>query len=112
MAEYAHSLCTWDMHMNDAFNARSKPATEPKARPTQTTDKAKRQPTNVSLPADLLDRARKLDINLSRACERGLREEVQEVEARRWAEQNTDLVKAYTAMVEREGLPLAKYRTF
>jgi antitoxin CcdA len=41
-----------------------------------------------------------------------LREEVQEVEARQWAEQNAELVKAYTVMVEREGLPLAKYRTF
>lgn len=71
-----------------------------------------RKPTNVSLPSDLLERARELNVNVSRASERGLREEVQEVEARQWAEQNAELVKAYTAMVEREGLPLAKYRTF
>ena len=82
------------------------------AQAPQNAEKGKRQPTNLSLPAELLDRARQLKVNLSRACERGLREAVQEVEARQWAEENADLVKAYTAMVEREGLPLAKYRTF
>jgi antitoxin CcdA len=74
--------------------------------------KVTRKPTNVSLPSDLLERAKELNVNVSRASERGLREEVQEVEARQWAEQNAELVKAYTVMVEREGLPLAKYRTF
>jgi antitoxin CcdA len=49
---------------------------------------------------------------LSRASERGVREEIQEAEARHWAEDNADLVAAYTAMVDRDGLPLAKYRTF
>ena len=112
MAEYAQELCTWEMHMTDAFVAQ--PASTPavQAQKSQIAEKIKRQATNVSLPSDLLDRARKLDVNLSRACERGLREEVQEVEARQWAEQNAELVKAYTAMVEREGLPLDKFRTF
>jgi post-segregation antitoxin (ccd killing protein) len=53
-----------------------------------------------------------LGINLSRASERGVREEIQETEARRWADDNAELVAAYTAMVERDGLPLAKYRSF
>jgi antitoxin CcdA len=50
--------------------------------------------------------------NVSRVSERGACDEVQAVEARQWAERNTDLVSAYTAIVEREGLPLAKYRSF
>ena len=79
---------------------------------SEKTAKVTRKPTNVSLPSDLLERAKELNVNVSRASERGLREEVQEMEAREWAEQNAELVKAYTAMVEREGLPLAKYRTF
>jgi hypothetical protein len=29
-----------------------------------------------------------------------------------WAEQNAELLIAYTAMFEREGLPLERYRTF
>jgi antitoxin CcdA len=71
-----------------------------------------RKSTNVTLPPDVLDRAKELGINLSRASERGVREEIQETEARRWADDNAELVAAYTAMVEREGLPLAKYRSF
>jgi antitoxin CcdA len=71
-----------------------------------------RKSTNVTLPPDVLERAKELGINLSRASERGVREEIQETEARRWADDNAELVAAYTAMVERDGLPLAKYRTF
>jgi antitoxin CcdA len=71
-----------------------------------------RKSTNVTLPPEVLDRAKELGINLSRASERGVREEIQETEARRWADDNAELVAAYTAMVERDGLPLAKHRTF
>ena len=44
-----------------------------------------RKSTNVTLPPEVLERARQLGINLSRASERGVREEIQEAEARRWA---------------------------
>jgi antitoxin CcdA len=71
-----------------------------------------RKSTNVTLPPEVLERAKQLGINLSRASERGVREEIQEAEARRWADDNAELVAAYTAMVDRDGLPLAKYRTF
>jgi antitoxin CcdA len=71
-----------------------------------------RESTNVTLPPEVLDRAKELGINLSRASERGVREEIQEAEARRWADDNAELVAAYSAMVERDGLPLAKYRMF
>ena len=71
-----------------------------------------RKSTNVTLPVEVLDRAKELGINISRASERGVREEIQEAEARRWADDNAELVAAYSAMVERDGLPLSKYRTF
>lgn len=72
----------------------------------------RKKPTNVSLPTDLIDRARELGVNVSQASEQGVRQAIQEIEARQWAEQNAELVKSYNSMVEREGLPLAKYRTF
>lgn len=75
-------------------------------------ERGSRKPTNITLPQQLLERARQLDINVSRASERGIRDEIREVEARRWAEENAELVAAYTNMVKRDGLPLAKYRTF
>ena len=40
-----------------------------------------------------------------------MREEIQETEARRWADDNAELVAAYTVMLETDGLPLSKYRT-
>jgi antitoxin CcdA len=74
--------------------------------------KAVRKATNVSLPVDLLDRAKKAGVNVSRASERGLLEEVQAVEAARWAQENDAVIKAYNAMIERDGLPLEDLRTF
>lgn len=74
--------------------------------------KVTRKPTNVSLPTDLLERARELNVNVSRASERGLREEVQAAEARAWAERNADFIAEMNARIERDGLPLEEYRMF
>jgi antitoxin CcdA len=72
--------------------------------------KATRKPTNVSLPTDLLDRAKQLDVNISRASERGLREEVHEAEARAWATQHADFISELNARIEHDGLPLEEHR--
>lgn len=77
-----------------------------------TKSKVTRKPTNVSLPIDLLERARELDVNVSRASERGLREEVQAAEARVWAEKNADFIVEMNARIERDGLPLEEHRMF
>ncbi|TFE37151.1 post-segregation antitoxin CcdA [Paraburkholderia dipogonis] len=87
-------ICNMEVNMGKALEARP------------------RKSTNVTLPPEILERAKQLGINLSRASERGVREEIQEAEARRWANDNAELVAAYTAMVDRDGLPLAKFRTF
>lgn len=74
--------------------------------------KTSRKPTNVSLPTDLLDRAKQLGVNISRASERGLREEVHEAEARAWATQHADFISELNARIERDGLPLEEHRMF
>lgn len=71
-----------------------------------------RKPTNVSLPSDLLDRAKQLDVNISRASERGLRQEVYEAEARAWAAQHAGFVAELNARIEKDGLPLEAHRMF
>lgn len=78
----------------------------------QTPLKVTRKPTNVSLPADLLDRAKELSVNVSRASERGLREEVEAAEARLWAEKNADFIAEMNVRIERDGLPLEEFRMF
>lgn len=92
------------------------PAAQPdavkRAAKARAPSKVTRKPTNVSLPTDLLERARELNVNVSRASERGLREEVQAAEARAWAERNADFIAEMNARIERDGLPLEEYRMF
>jgi antitoxin CcdA len=71
-----------------------------------------RKATNVSLNTDLLDQARALEINISRACERGLVEQIEEVRAARWREENRTAIVSSNDYVDRKGLPLAGYRRF
>lgn len=71
-----------------------------------------RRPTNVSLDGDLVDEARALDINISRACEEGLERTVRDERRRRWIEENREAMEASNEYVRKHGLPLAKYRMF
>jgi antitoxin CcdA len=71
-----------------------------------------RQPTNVTLPRDLLRQARELDINLSQACERGLSAEIIAAREKRWLEENAEAFDDWNDHVEQHGLPLAAFRQF
>jgi antitoxin CcdA len=71
-----------------------------------------RRPTNVSLDAALVDQARSLDINISRACEEGLERTVREERKRRFIEENKEAFEEYNRFIAENGLPLAKYRMF
>jgi antitoxin CcdA len=71
-----------------------------------------RRATNISLSAALLEEARGLGINVSRACERGLAGEIAEVRAQLWGEKNREAIASSNDWVERNGLPLAQYRQF
>ena len=68
----------------------------------------RRRPTKLSLDTGLVDEARRLGLNLSRAAEEGIRREA----ARRWQEENAESLRQMNAYVEKHGLPLAKYRMF
>lgn len=71
-----------------------------------------RRPLNVSLPTGLIEEARKLDINLSRACEQGIGTAIKAERERRWKQQNAQAIADYNRWVEDNGLPLAGYREF
>ncbi|SEJ63393.1 antitoxin CcdA [Sphingobium sp. AP50] len=73
---------------------------------------AARKATNLSLDVDLVADAKELGINLSRACEEGLRKEIAAERGRRWQEENAVGIAASNAYVEKYGLPLEKYRMF
>jgi antitoxin CcdA len=71
-----------------------------------------RRATNVSLDQSLVEAARELDINLSRACEQGLAREIKATREARWLEENSEAIQSWNDYVAEHGLPLAKYRQF
>ncbi len=71
-----------------------------------------RRPTNISLDAAMIDDAKELGINISRACEEGLAKQISEERGRRWLKENRAAIESSNAWVEEHGLPLAKYRPF
>jgi antitoxin CcdA len=75
-------------------------------------DDAPKRPTNLSLNAKVLDAARELGMNLSQTVDALLTEEVRKRYWERWNEENKEAIEHYNQRIEREGLPLAKYRTF
>jgi antitoxin CcdA len=75
------------------------------------TDTPKR-PINLSINAHTLDQAKKLGMNLSKTVDAFLQEEVKRRYWEQWNEENAQAIDHYNARIEREGLPLAQYRTF
>lgn len=65
---------------------------------------ASKRPANVSVRAELLDKAKRLGINLSRTLEDRLAELVREAEAREWLARNRRALDAYNKRIEREGI--------
>lgn len=75
-------------------------------------DGAPRKPTNLSLDPRLLEEARALGVNLSRAAETGLREAVRAAKGAVWLEENAEAIQSSNDWVAKNGLPLDKYRQF
>ena len=73
---------------------------------------APKKATNVSISETLLADAKELQINVSRAAEAGLDRAIAEKRAEIWLEENLEALQSSNDYVERNGLPLAKYRQF
>ncbi len=73
---------------------------------------ASKKPTNLSLNSKVLEMAREMGMNVSQTVDTLLAAEVRRCYWEKWNEENKDAVAEYNTRVERDGLPLAKYRTF
>lgn len=71
-----------------------------------------RRATNVSLDASSVDEARQLGINLSQACELGLKQAISEARSVIWREENKAAIEAYNESIDRNGIPLEDLRIF
>ncbi len=75
-------------------------------------DNAAKRATNLSLNSKVLEMARELGMNISQTVDSLLAEEVKRRYWEKWAEENKEAMEAYNARIAKEGLPLAKYRSF
>lgn len=74
--------------------------------------KITKRAVNLSLNAKVLDSARELGMNLSATVDVLLAEAVKKRYWERWNEENRQAIAHYNDRIEREGVPLARYRTF
>jgi antitoxin CcdA len=71
-----------------------------------------RKSTNLSLPETLVVEAKALGISLSRAAERGLKEEIAEKRAAQWLDENREAIESWNSHVDEHGVPLGRFRQF
>lgn len=75
-------------------------------------DNAPKKATNLSLNSKVLEAAREMGMNVSQTVDELLVAEVKRRYWERWNEDNREAIAEYNARIAREGLPLAKYRSF
>jgi antitoxin CcdA len=75
-------------------------------------ENAAKRPTNVSVNSDLLDKAKRLGINLSQALESRLAELVAARLREQWLEENEGAIEAYNRRIEKSGAFGDDVRTF
>lgn len=63
-----------------------------------------KQRLNVTVRADLIERARAAKLNLSSVIEESLELKLRKAEAERWAEENAEAIAYHNARIERDGL--------
>ncbi|WP_027166700.1 type II toxin-antitoxin system CcdA family antitoxin [Mesorhizobium sp. WSM3224] len=78
----------------------------------QSNGKSQRKSVNTSIDSRLIEEAKALGINMSRAAEQGIAKAISAEKTRRWQEENKAALESSNEYVKRNGLPLAKYRLF
>jgi antitoxin CcdA len=73
---------------------------------------ANRRATSMTMDSQLLDDARALGVNVSRAAEAGLTMALKEAREAAWKRDNADAIAYWNTYVEENGLPLADMRQF
>lgn len=79
---------------------------------TYSKEKSLKKATNLTLNTEVLAEAKKLGINISKACDAYLESLVKQEKERRWQLENSEFIASYNKTVNEEGLPLDQWRTF
>jgi antitoxin CcdA len=77
-------------------------------------EKAKpvRRPVNVSLPSQMIDEARRFNLNVSSIAEKALESVLAEARIAAWQEEQAVGIEALNQLAERQGIPLSAHRKF
>lgn len=78
----------------------------------RTQSKALKKTIHLTLNPQVLAEAKKLGINISKACDAFLESLVRQEKERLWRLENVDFIASYNKTIEDEGLPLDSWRTF
>lgn len=73
---------------------------------------SRKTPTNVSVRADLVRRAKQLGLNLSGLLESALEDAIRAAERDAWLAENDDAISAYNARVAEQGVFSDDWRKF
>ena len=73
---------------------------------------AARRSTSLTLDRALLDEAKDLGINISRAAEKGIAADLKAAREAKWREENAGAIAKLNAYVEEHGVPFADLRKF
>ena len=73
---------------------------------------APRRSTSLTLDRRLLNEARELGVNVSRAAEDGVALAIRAARARRWREENAAAIDDYNRFSDAHGVPLSEFRKF
>lgn len=65
---------------------------------------APKKPANLSINSDLLDKAKRLNINLSATLEAALAEQLRAEQRNQWKAENANAIEAYNCFVEDNGV--------
>jgi len=71
-----------------------------------------RKATNVTIDIGLLEHAKSLGINISKASEEGLSRAVAAKQEALWLQSNQAALDSSNAYVDKNGIPLSKHRNF
>jgi antitoxin CcdA len=72
----------------------------------------KRQSVNLYLDRSIVEDAKALGMNISRACDEALRAAIKAEREARWKAENAEAIRSFNDYVEKNGIPLSQYRQF
>ena len=64
---------------------------------------AKRKSINLTIREDIIQEARTLDVNASRAAEAGIHDAIRKAKEQQWLEENREAIAAYNERIVEQG---------